>query len=221
MTNQQKLTNKDARAFFDACAFLRASYFHYRELFESGGDLRARLLYRTAPVFFGDLSQLLKEYLILQVCRLTDPEEMRGDKNLTVSFVEKNADFSKSSNEGARLKALSTSIHAFRQLILSARHKYISHHDRASVLDGKPLGAASQEAWDQFWRDLREFVQIVHGRYVRPQGGLDIDEIHGLTDADGLVRMLKQGTYFETLLGDNQVGERCIEIAQGSEFYDA
>jgi len=205
----------------DGCCFLRASFLHFHVLFEKGGNIRTKLLSSLAPVFFGDLSQMLKEYLILQICRLTDAEEMRGDKNLTISFFVNNADFSQTPREGARLAEVSGSIHEFRKLILPARHKIVSHQDREAALDGKPLGAASKEAWDQFWKDLREFVQIIHRRHIDPHQGLDIDDIVGLTDAEDLVTALKQSTYFTTLMRDAGLLERCMDVAEGSEYFDA
>ena len=59
------------------CVHLRSVWRHYQILFEEG-ELRRALLHRIAPVFFGDLNQILIEQLILQICKLTDPETTMG-----------------------------------------------------------------------------------------------------------------------------------------------
>jgi hypothetical protein len=53
-------------AFRDQCIWLMACRNTFRELFESGEETRC-LLGRTAPMFFGDLNIVFREYVILQI----------------------------------------------------------------------------------------------------------------------------------------------------------
>lgn len=64
----------DIRAFTNVCVSLRSTWRHYQILFE-GERLKQELLQDIAPTFFGDLNHLLIEHLILQICKITDPEE--------------------------------------------------------------------------------------------------------------------------------------------------
>ena len=70
----------DVDAFSNFCVSLRSIWRHYQIIFE-GTDLRRELLQSIAHTFFGDLNQLLIEHLILQICKITDPEESMGRKN--------------------------------------------------------------------------------------------------------------------------------------------
>ncbi len=67
------VTRRDVRKFVDHCVVLRAFWTHYQTVFE-GSDLKRELLQSTAHNFFRDLNLMLIEHLILQLCKLTDPE---------------------------------------------------------------------------------------------------------------------------------------------------
>ena len=86
------VTRRDVKKFIDYCVILRAFWIHYQTIFE-GSDLQHELLQNTAHTFFDDLKRLLIEHLILQICKLTDPEMTTGKRNLTIPFLVNNADF--------------------------------------------------------------------------------------------------------------------------------
>jgi hypothetical protein len=164
------------------CAHLRSIWRHYEILFEEG-ELRRTLLHRIAPVFFGDLNQLLIEQLVLQICRLTDPPVTMGRTNLTIDYVIREADFSGAPEELARAKALRDNIHQFRSKIAPARNRLIGHLDRDAVMAGQPLGPASEAEWKQFWDDLEQFLHMVHTRYVDPGGHFMLNEVGMIADS--------------------------------------
>ncbi len=89
------VTVEDVKAFANGCVFLRSVYEHSRVLFDSG-ERRRELLERTAHTFFHDLNWIMNEYIVLQFCKLTDPEGKPDRKNLTVNFLINNSDFSDS-----------------------------------------------------------------------------------------------------------------------------
>jgi len=109
---------------------------------------------------------MLIEHLILQICKITDPEGSFGRKNLTITFLVNNSDFSTAPAELERLRGLSDSMHAFRAKIAPARNRLIGHLDRHSVLDGKALGGADKDEWLQFWLDLQAFLHIMDKHYI-------------------------------------------------------
>ena len=76
---------RDVKKFIDYCLILRAFWRHYQELFEVS-TLRRELLELVAPKLFGDLNLMFIEHLILQICRLTDPEGSEKRRNFTTHF---------------------------------------------------------------------------------------------------------------------------------------
>jgi len=211
----------DVEAFCSFCVSLRSTYLHFQILFEEGGELRRQLVQSTAPVFFGDLNQMLIEHLILQICKITDPEESFRQKNLTIKFLINNSDFSSAAEESQKLRSLADSIHAFRDKIVIARNKLIGHLDRVSVLDGNSLGGTDKDSWGQFWLDLQEFTHILHKRYVDPHGHFYLNGIGQLSDADSLVKAIKESTYFHNLLDDKKLTQKCAHVAFGSKYSEA
>jgi hypothetical protein len=189
----------EAEAMAQLCVHLRSVWRHYEILFEEG-EPRRTLLHRIAPVFFGDLNQLLIEQLMLQICRLTDPPVTSGRTNLTIDNIIGQSDFSGAPEDQARIKTLRDSIDRFRSKIVPARNRLIGHLDRDAVMAGEPLGVVSEAEWKQFWSDLEQLLRLVHTRYVDPNGHFILNDIGIISDADLLVKALKESTYFHHAL---------------------
>lgn len=214
------VTRRDVNKFIDHCVMLRAFWLHYQALFE-GSDLKRELLQNTAHKFFHDLNLMLIEHLILQVCKLSDPESTKGKRNLTIQFLLNNADFSASPGDLVKAKKLGSRIEAFRESIKPARNKRISHLDLEAALAPKSLGGASLAAWRRFWRDLQAFVAILSKRYVDAKVPFYLNGVGGMSDADQLVKAIKESTYFRALLDDDALTRKASEAAFNSRFYDA
>jgi hypothetical protein len=219
-TTTPSVSAADVTAFTNFCVSLRSFWRHYQIVFE-GTDLQRELLQSIAPTFFGDLNQLLIEHLILQICKITDPEESLGRKNLTVKFLLNNSDFSATPGQLDKLKRLSDSMHNFRAKIVPARNRLIGHLDRESVLLGQSLGGAENSEWNQFWLDLQGFLQIVHERYIDPKGHFYLNGVAQLSDADYLVKALKESTYFHALLDDRTMTRKAGDVAFASKYSEA
>jgi hypothetical protein len=218
MPAQRPVTCKDVKAFEEHCVRLRACWVHYQTLFE-GSDLRRELLKTTAETFFGDLNLMLIEHLILQVSKLTDPEGTGQRRNLTVEFLANNSDFPASANQHRKLTKLAARMHEFRDCILPARNKLISHLDLDAAHGRESLGGAPLEAWQRFWRDLTTFVRIIHERYFGEP--FSPDEVGRLSDAYQLVKAMKESTCFRTLLDDGTLTLKVHDVARHSKYYTA
>jgi putative transcriptional regulator len=180
----------DVKAFAGACVYARAVYMHYKAIFEET-PLGENPLKKLSPYFFGDLGRMFEEYIILQVCKLTDPAgDSRGNENLTVKFLAANADFSIDPASALEFRARADKIEQFRSQLRLARDKFISHLDRKSILNGRPLGGASTEAWVEFWLDLQVFVKLLWKRYVGDES-MHICAVAGLSDAVVMVQGLR------------------------------
>ena len=164
---------------------------------------------------------MLIEHLILQICKITDGEFTGKSRNLTTNFFVANANFAQSPEKLKRLGDLAVSMETFRAHILPARNKTIGHLDLDASHRRQSLGKAPVKAWRQFWRDLQEFLAILNWRYVSKKHPFDLFDIHGLSDADQLIRALKESTYFRAILADKGLTRRIDEIASASNFHDA
>jgi putative transcriptional regulator len=180
----------DVKAFAGACVYARSLYMDYRAVFEDT-PLDENPLKNLSPYFFGDLSRMFREHIILQVCKLTDPAaDGRGNENLTVEFLTANADFSTDPAAGEELRARAEKIEQFRSQLKPARDKFISHLDRKSILNGRPLGGASADAWVDFWLDLQAFVKLLWKRCVSDES-MYICAAAGSSDAVVMIQALR------------------------------
>jgi AbiU2 len=210
-------TKEDVEAFTDSCVLLRSQWTHFQCLFE-GSDLKRELLQTTAPTFFGDLHRLFVEHFVLHICRLTDNPKTMGRENLTVKFLMEHSDFSAAPAAFDKLQRISTDIHRFRNLILPARNRFISHVDLEAVRIGDPLGAASQEEWNQFWLDLQEFLYWMHRHHIEPNAQFYLCGVVGITDAYSVLKALRKATQFDAVLRDKEIATQAIRVADESKY---
>lgn len=209
-------TEEDAELFRDSCVALRSLWKHYRTLFE-GSDLKRTLLQTTAPVFFGDLNDIFIEQMVQRICRLTDNAQTMGRKNLTVKFLVEHTDFSASPAALDKLRALSDFIHLFRNQIVEARNRFISHLDLEAVRLDKPLGVAPDPDWLQFWLDLQDFLDLLL-RYHGANGHFYLNAVGNLSDADLLLTALRNAKLFHSVMKDQEIMLRAMRAADTSQF---
>jgi hypothetical protein len=215
--NEMSTTKEDVQAFANSCVLLRSQWQHFRILFE-GSDLKRELLQTTAPALFGDLNYLLIEHLVLHICRLTDNAQTMGRKNLTVKFLIEHSDLSAAPDMLDKLKRISDSIDAFRQKILPARNRFISHFDLEAVRLDQPLGAATDAEWTQFWLDLQDFVKLMFRHHVGPSEHFCLNDIGMMSDADSLLTALRNAKLFDAVLEDGEIASRALRAADTSKF---
>ncbi len=61
----------------------------------------------------------------------------------------------------------------------------------------------------------------MHKHYVDPNGHFYLNGVSHLSDADNLVKALKESTYFRALLDDKETTKRSADVAFNSKFYEA
>lgn len=168
--------------FFDIVWHAKHMFCLYCKLYEESED-RIELLRKTAAEFFADLQKMWHEYVLLDVCKLTDSCK---NGNLTINYFVcryKN-DFSK--EEEKRIQKIMDLIMCFRERVKPPRHKIIAHIDKKTAVDNKPLGGFSDkekqlgmqmsQMIEQFYDNLQEIINIVsskiHGispdKYLKP-----------------------------------------------------
>lgn len=115
---------------------------------------------KTAPSFFSNLNMVLHNYILLEFSKITDPATTGGKENFTVDNLVASIDWPRDVRE--KLTNLSLSTTAFRNHILSARHKLIAHADKQAFLAEMTLGAFPKGEDEKFLKTLAEICDIVH-----------------------------------------------------------
>ncbi len=179
------------RCFCEQCSWVKTVYNEYCFLYESG-ELRIELLNKISSNFFYRLQEILIEYLMLNICKLTDSANCKKKNNLTVEYVLKQIE--PEVQENLQLKELSKNIHLFRDRIRDARHKLIAHLDVSATLSDKRLGEFPEGEDKQFWEYMQEFVDKIH-RYHFDGEPFPLD-LSPASSANDLLWALKKAAYF-------------------------
>lgn len=154
------VSTDEVRNFAEHCVYIRSVYEYARRLFAESTDAEREAMTTVAPHFFEDLASVFAEFSVLAVCRVTDPWIDGRRENFVIGLFV--AAFARIKPLHDHLSDLRDSMAKHRVRLEPARHKLTAHADRETVRAGKPLGAASWSNWDQFWKDLGEFVSLVH-----------------------------------------------------------
>ncbi len=151
------------QAFCDECVWVYCIRKHFGDLFE-GSECRLQLLSEVAITFFHDLNLVLIDYLLLQLCKLTDPASDGKDRvNLTTNFI---AGLDWTDSTACRLHAANEKLLGFRSLIINARRKLIAHLDLKARLSPMDMGVFTPDDEQSFWVALQEFVATAHEEAV-------------------------------------------------------
>jgi len=203
---------KEVEEFSAHCVYIRSVYTFMMRIWRDSDDAERKVMEAVAPLFFEDMGKVLSEFLVIAGCRITDPaSDRRGNQNFTLELFTNS--FSRDSETFKQLAALRQRIDKHRVKILPARNKLGAHADRAVILKGEPLGAASWTDWDDFWSALRDFVRILNAKTLGKPFEIDAGGVRG--DAETLLKALYNHQHFETLLKSNDpvVRDACIKLA--------
>jgi hypothetical protein len=203
--------NKEVEDFSGHCAYIRSVYVLATRIWRDCTDDERKRMEGIAPSFFLDMGQVLAEYAVLAACRVTDPASDGRNENFTVeTFVNS---FPPNSTTAKHLDELAQQMAKLRQKILPARNKLVAHADREAIRQGKPLGQASWQEWDEFWVSLSKFIRILNEKAIGTPYEIDIAGVPG--DAEMLLKSFRQSQHFETLLrgGDQAVQKACLKLA--------
>jgi len=189
MTIQEK--KRIVERFCEQCVWVRTLFNEFEILFEHSAK-RLKLLEEVAHHFFFDLNRILLEYLVLNMCKLTDPPHSRSDDNLSVAYILELVGQKKSIELG--LDEHSEKIHAIKEYIKPARHKVIAHLDKDASLSEKTWGEFPEKIGDSFWANLQTFVDKVHNLYFG-DGIFPLDAVNP-SGAEDLIEALKRAVHF-------------------------
>jgi hypothetical protein len=203
--------------FCEACVWARTVRSHFSALFEFN-QRRLELLEEVAAFLFHDLNIILIEYILLQLCKLTDPESTKVGKdrldNLTTNYIM-TLEWSPETLNALKIK--NNGLMAFRSKIVDARRKLIAHSDLRMHLESIGLGSFSESDELAFWKMLQEFVDLAHSEAI--DGPFPIDVTMQGGDVLSLIHVLKDGVDYNAAVAEeqgfllNRVGKRRYEDA--------
>jgi hypothetical protein len=206
------VSQKEVEEFSAHCVYIRSVYTFMMRIWRDSDEGERKVMEAIAPLFFEDMGKVLSEFLVIAACRITDPaSDRRGNQNFTLELFINS--FPSDSETFKQLDALRRRMDKLRGKILPARNKLGAHADRAVILKGEPLGAASWEEWDDFWSALQDVVRILNEKTIGKPFEIDAGGVRG--DAENLLKALFNSQHFETLLksSDPAVRDACLKLA--------
>ena len=137
----------------------------YRALYESGPKTDD-LMRRSAAWFFHDFNLIIIDYLILEICKVTDPSVTMKRENLTVENLWKQLHVVGMIKCGeSEIRSAYEEVKKYRDLIKGARNRLVAHFDKETVLKGEGLGGHDADEVRVFFDNLEIFSDCV-GRLV-------------------------------------------------------
>jgi hypothetical protein len=206
-----KVSAKEIEEFRDHCVHIRSVYTLLMRIWRNSDDGERNMMEAISPLFFQDVGKVLCFYMVIAACRVTDPADAgRGRQNFSVELFTNS--FQSDSGMFTKLDKLRRRMDKLRKEIQPARHKLGAHADRDVIRKGGRLPGGSWEQWDDFWSALAEFVCILNEHTFGEPFQIDVAGLVG--DAETLLKFLKQGQYFATLLDGNdpKVRDACLKL---------
>ena len=149
--------------FCNLCNRAHELWLNHLELFDNN-PRNAELFNSSAAKEWVRLSNISHEYSLLQVVKLHDKAVMNGNITLGIDYVLTYGGWSNSVRP--RLESLAKELDGFASQLRGLRNKMLSHYDLATILAGAPLGGFAMGEDVKYFKDLQEFVNIVHDQVV-------------------------------------------------------
>jgi hypothetical protein len=136
--------------------------------------------------FLNMLSEVLHEYMLLQLAKLHDPAVGAGRINLSIAYIVEYGGWDVVTAD--RLRALKSQLDSLNAQIRPARNRILAHNDLATLLSDEPLGGFPPNADIEYFITLHAFVSLV---YEKVTGAPCADfSSFSRTDAEGLILAL-------------------------------
>ncbi|MGO9316403.1 MAG: hypothetical protein ACLPXT_07515 [Terracidiphilus sp.] len=136
---------------------------NHLELFDNN-PRNTELMKSIASCELKRLSVISQEYSLFQIIKLHDKAVMNGNITLGIDYVLTYGGWSNSVRP--RLESLAKELDGFASQLRGLRNKMLSHYDLATILAGAPLGGFAMGEDVKYFKDLQEFVNIVHDQVV-------------------------------------------------------
>ena len=179
----------------DQAIILRQTFNTFNCLFASSPEVDD-ILIKSAVLFFYDLNQILIEYIILLICRITDPPKTHHRANLTIPRMTRlvcesdDLDLNIEAETKSKIEELNGLIVGYRRLLDPARNRIVAHNDREAYVSQKTLGDHTEAEMMQFFDNLQEYFDEI-GNAIGV-GPLDFQNSAGRGDVQDLIMILRR-----------------------------
>lgn len=192
--------HNDFKTLRDQAINLRQTFDTFNFLFAADPEIDD-ILKSSAVLFFYDLNQIMVEYLILLIGRITDRREMHDRVNLTIPYMthlifqDNELDLNIQAETRLKIEELDGQIREYRGLLNTVRNRIVAHIDREAYVFQQTLGGHTKEQMDQFFDNIQEYFDEV-GNAIGV-GPLDFRHVAGDGDVQSLIRVLRNSQRVE------------------------
>jgi len=162
-------------------------YHHFRQsrvIFDQPQN-KLDVLNETAQHFFSLLNNMFLDGIVLNMARLTDPEMMRGRKNLTVETIQKAVTADPQCPKG--LDTLAKELHDIAAESDIWRNKRVAHIDYQAALGTLVIPPLFLNRVQRFYDALQEFINLIYRSLYQTVYPIDAVDTRG---ADELLRTI-------------------------------
>ncbi len=167
--------------FCKLCNWAYDVWLNHRLLFDDNPRM-AELEKSVAGEEFKRLAIISHEYSLLQIRKLHD-----GKITLGIDYVCTYGNWD--TTDRTRLNDLAKKLDIFAKQLQKARNKTISHNDLATVKKNATLGDFAKGEDAEYFRNLQEFVNIVHKQVIGDTWDFDGSSI--VSDVAGFLKTIK------------------------------
>lgn len=195
--------------FYNLCVEARCDFDLYPSMFENDPK-KTTLCVNYAPYFFNDFGRILTRFLVLHVCRLTDPAGSASKSNLTTNYILENLAWP--SAVQANLRQYNDQLMVFRAKVEPARSKRIAHTDLHSQINRLgAMGTFTKGEDAKFFADLQSFFDVAY-RHVFAASAPAI-VIGSSTDTHKVIRAIEKAILYDHC-------DQCTEAKRANDVLD-
>jgi len=158
--------------------WLHGRWIMYRQLF--GADQQTLdLLNQSAPTFFGMLQFLWLDYVVLEICSLTDRPRSFGRDNLVLRQLYEQLDREKYTELATRLEEKDQAVEQSCGKLRTIRNRRIAHRDQRSALGAyqTPILGVSRKDVDDALVAMRDYVNCFRVEFMGSEMAFDQFEL--------------------------------------------
>jgi len=157
---QDEATKEQIKLFCDRVFWLNQLHYIYTELFENKNALS--IMEKIAHRFFYDINNILVDYFLLEVAKLTDPAYSQQGKceNFTTNNLLETIDWPQDCLK--ELESLNKDVMSFRKYIKHPRNKIFTHLDKKTLVSNSKLGEFPEGKEKECLQALEKMCNIMH-----------------------------------------------------------
>jgi hypothetical protein len=199
----------------DDLTWIHGRWMMYRQLYGTN-EARIQLLNESAPTFLGDLQVLWFEYVVLEICKITDPPSSRVQgssvQNLVITQLRHRLVRSQHLDLAERLEELEREVVDSCGPLREVRNRRIAHSDLNTVLglSETPIPGISRQSVEDALRSIREYVNAFRVYFL--YSPMRFEDLAMIDDATSLIHNLKRASAYSDLESeDHAYGIRILQ----------